>query len=123
METIFDTLNAKGGALGDRYVFREEGAARLVMISGTLTDASRRTLSGQTAEAFWNSLKHVKPLSFGLNCALGAKELRPYGGNLQSLRCVYFGAPECGPLNAFMAMMKRRICWRRKLRIGRKRAG
>ncbi|SIP90252.1 methionine synthase (B12-dependent) [Aromatoleum tolulyticum] len=82
IETIFDTLNAKAAVFAIEKLFAELEAAgghRVpVMISGTITDASGRTLSGQTAEAFWNSLAHARPISFGLNCALGAKELRQY---------------------------------------------
>ena len=78
VETVFDTLNAKAALFAIEQFFEESGRRWPVMISGTITDASGRTLSGQTAEAFWNSLRHVQPLSFGLNCALGAKELRQY---------------------------------------------
>ncbi|MCK0509967.1 methionine synthase [Aromatoleum buckelii] len=82
IETIFDTLNAKAAIFAVEKLFAElarEGGNRVpVMISGTITDASGRTLSGQIAEAFWNSLAHARPISFGLNCALGAKELRQY---------------------------------------------
>jgi 5-methyltetrahydrofolate--homocysteine methyltransferase len=74
VETIFDTLNAKAALFAIEQFFDASGRRWPVMISGTITDASGRTLSGQTAEAFWNSLRHVQPLSFGLNCALGAKE-------------------------------------------------
>ena len=78
IETVFDTLNAKAAIFAVEEVFEEIGNKLPVMISGTITDASGRTLSGQTVGAFWNSLKHVKPISFGFNCALGAKELRQY---------------------------------------------
>ncbi|MRR51111.1 MAG: methionine synthase, partial [Rhodocyclaceae bacterium] len=78
IETIFDTLNAKAAVFACEKHFKHLGRRWPVMISGTITDASGRTLSGQTAEAFWNSLSHAQPLSFGLNCALGAKELRQY---------------------------------------------
>ncbi len=78
IETIFDTLNAKAAAFAVDQVFEEEGLVLLVMISGTITDASGRTLSGQTVEAFYNSLRHVRPLSIGLNCALGPDALRPH---------------------------------------------
>ncbi|MCB0165721.1 MAG: methionine synthase, partial [Anaerolineae bacterium] len=77
-ETIFDTLNAKAAIFGIQTLFAETGEERPLMISGTITDASGRTLSGQTTEAFWNSLAHAQPFSIGLNCALGAKEMRPY---------------------------------------------
>ena len=76
VETVFDTLNAKAALFAIEQFFENVGRRWPVMISGTITDASGRTLSGQTAEAFWNSLSHIKPLSFGLNCALGAGELR-----------------------------------------------
>ncbi len=78
IETIFDTLNAKAAVFAIETLFDELGRRLPVMISGTITDASGRTLSGQTAEAFWNSLSHARPIAFGLNCALGAKELRQY---------------------------------------------
>jgi methionine synthase I (cobalamin-dependent) len=69
---VFDTLNAKAALFAIEQFFENAGRRWPVMISGTITDASGRTLSGQTAEAFWNSLNHIRPLSFGLNCALGA---------------------------------------------------
>src|SRR6185295_18751322 len=78
IETIFDTLNAKAAIFGVEGVFEAQGQRVPVMISGTITDASGRTLSGQTAEAFWYSVMHARPLSVGLNCALGARQLRPY---------------------------------------------
>lgn len=78
IETVFDTLNAKAAAFAVETVFEEDGLRLPVMISGTITDASGRTLSGQTTEAFYNSLRHVKPLSIGLNCALGPDALRPH---------------------------------------------
>jgi len=78
IETIFDTLNAKAAAFAVDQVFEEDGVILPVMISGTITDASGRTLSGQTVEAFYNSLRHVRPLSIGLNCALGPDALRPH---------------------------------------------
>jgi len=82
IETIFDTLNAKAAIMGVKRAFRSAGVELPVMISGTITDASGRTLSGQTTEAFWNSVRHVKPFMIGLNCALGASELRPYVAEL-----------------------------------------
>ncbi len=78
VETIFDTLNAKAALFAVQLVFEQQGYELPIMISGTITDASGRTLSGQTPEAFWNSVKHSKPISVGLNCALGPKELRPH---------------------------------------------
>jgi 5-methyltetrahydrofolate--homocysteine methyltransferase len=78
VETIFDTLNAKAAMFALDEFFEETGVKLPVMVSGTVTDASGRILSGQTVEAFWNSLRHIKPLTFGLNCALGAALMRPY---------------------------------------------
>ena len=78
IETIFDTLNAKAAIFALETLFEERGRRWPVMISGTITDASGRTLSGQVTEAFWNSVRHAKPLLVGLNCALGAAEMRPY---------------------------------------------
>jgi 5-methyltetrahydrofolate--homocysteine methyltransferase len=78
VETIFDTLNAKAALFAIDEFFEEKGVRIPIMISGTVTDASGRILSGQTVEAFWNSLRHAKPLTFGLNCALGAALMRPY---------------------------------------------
>ncbi|NCX94709.1 MAG: methionine synthase, partial [Gammaproteobacteria bacterium] len=78
IETIFDTLNAKAAIVAILRYFKTHGLTRPIMISGTITDASGRTLSGQTAEAFWYSVRHANPISIGFNCALGAKELRPH---------------------------------------------
>ncbi|MDR2209199.1 MAG: methionine synthase [Azoarcus sp.] len=89
IETVFDTLNAKAAVFAIERLFEERGQRLPVMISGTVADASGRTLSGQTVGAFWHSLMHVKPLVFGLNCALGAKELRPYVAELAA-RCGCF---------------------------------
>ncbi|HEY5623086.1 MAG TPA: methionine synthase, partial [Gammaproteobacteria bacterium] len=85
IETIFDTLNAKAAIYAIRSVSEERGADLPIMISGTITDASGRTLSGQTLEAFYNSIRHAKPLIVGLNCALGATDLRPYVGELSNI--------------------------------------
>jgi len=102
LETIFDTLNAKAALFAIEKFFDEAGRRWPVMISGTITDASGRTLSGQTAEAFWNSLRHARPISFGLNCALGAKELRQYVEELSKLCDCYISAhPNAGLPNAF----------------------
>ncbi len=102
IETIFDTLNAKACAFAVDSVFEELGISLPVMISGTITDASGRTLSGQTTEAFYNSLRHVKPLSFGLNCALGPDELRPYVEELSRISESFVSAhPNAGLPNAF----------------------
>jgi 5-methyltetrahydrofolate--homocysteine methyltransferase len=90
VETIFDTLNAKAALFAvDSYFDQQPEARRPIMISGTITDASGRTLSGQTTEAFWNSVKHARPLSVGLNCALGAELMRPYLEELSSVANVY----------------------------------
>ena len=78
VETIFDTLNAKAALFAIDQLFEDSGERVPVMISGTVTDASGRILSGQTVEAFWNSLRHARPITFGLNCALGATLMRPY---------------------------------------------
>ena len=78
VETIFDTLNAKAALFAVQQVFEAQSVELPIMISGTITDASGRTLSGQTPEAFWNSVRHSKPISIGLNCALGPDELRPH---------------------------------------------
>jgi len=78
VETIFDTLNAKAALFAIEDAFDRRGARLPIIVSGTITDASGRTLSGQTPEAFWNSVRHVRPLAVGLNCALGAALMRPY---------------------------------------------
>ncbi|MBS0972420.1 methionine synthase [Serratia rubidaea] len=102
IETIFDTLNAKAAAFAVESEFEALGVTLPIMISGTITDASGRTLSGQTTEAFYNSLRHVKPLSFGLNCALGPDELRQYVAELSRICEGYVSAhPNAGLPNAF----------------------
>ena len=114
IETIFDTLNAKAAIYAIKKFFRDrqkvspkggdlEGASSLpIMISGTITDASGRTLSGQTLEAFYISVSHAQPLSVGLNCALGAKEMRPHIEELSQLAECYTSAyPNAGLPNAF----------------------
>jgi len=101
VETIFDTLNAKAALFAIDEYFDEAGVKLPIMISGTITDASGRTLSGQTTEAFWNSVRHAKPLSVGLNCALGAKQLRPHIEELSRIADVYVSAhPNAGLPNA-----------------------
>ena len=102
IETIFDTLNAKGAIFAIKKYFRDTKQAELpVMISGTITDASGRTLSGQTLEAFYTSIMHAKPLSVGLNCALGAKEMRPHIEELSQIASCYVSAyPNAGLPNA-----------------------
>lgn len=89
VETIFDTLNAKAALFALDELFEDTGERLPIMISGTVTDASGRILSGQTVEAFWNSLRHAKPLTFGLNCALGAALMRPYIAELAKLCDTY----------------------------------
>ncbi len=103
IETIFDTLNAKGAIFAIKKFFRDNpGIPRKeIMISGTITDASGRTLSGQTLEAFYTSIMHAKPLSVGLNCALGAKEMRSYIAELSHIASCYVSAyPNAGLPNA-----------------------
>ena len=78
VETVFDTLNAKAALFAVEVYFDRVGRRLPVIVSGTITDASGRTLSGQTPEAFWNAVRHVRPLAVGLNCALGAALMRPY---------------------------------------------
>ncbi|HMT90272.1 MAG TPA: homocysteine S-methyltransferase family protein, partial [Dermatophilaceae bacterium] len=102
VETIFDTLNAKAAIFALETLFEERGRRWPVVISGTITDASGRTLSGQTTEAFWNSVRHVKPLAIGLNCALGAAEMRPYVAELSRLADTFVSCyPNAGLPNAF----------------------
>ena len=97
VETIFDTLNAKAALFAVSEVFEELGFELPIMISGTITDMSGRLLSGQTPEAFWNSVSHVKPFSIGLNCALGAKEMRPHVHTLATVAGVNISAhPNAG---------------------------
>ncbi|MGL0786760.1 homocysteine S-methyltransferase family protein [Xanthomonas translucens] len=102
VETIFDTLNAKAALYAIEEVFDARGGRLPVMISGTITDASGRTLSGQTAEAFYASVAHGRPLSVGLNCALGASDLRPHVETLARIADGYVSAhPNAGLPNAF----------------------
>ncbi|RYE76633.1 MAG: methionine synthase, partial [Myxococcales bacterium] len=102
IETIFDTLNAKAAIFAVESVFEDYGRRWPVIISGTITDASGRTLSGQTTEAFWNSIRHAKPLLVGLNCALGAKEMRPFLAELSRVADTFVHAyPNAGLPNAF----------------------
>jgi 5-methyltetrahydrofolate--homocysteine methyltransferase len=97
VETIFDTLNAKAALFALDELFEHTGECLPIMISGTVTDASGRILSGQTVEAFWNSLRHAKPLTFGLNCALGAALMRPYVAELAKLCDTYLSCyPNAG---------------------------
>jgi 5-methyltetrahydrofolate--homocysteine methyltransferase len=102
VETIFDTLNAKAALYAIEEVFESRGGRLPVMISGTITDASGRTLSGQTAEAFHASVAHGRPLSIGLNCALGARDLRPHVEALSNITEGFVSAhPNAGLPNAF----------------------
>jgi len=102
VETIFDTLNAKAALYALSELFRERGARVPVMISGTITDRSGRTLSGQTAEAFYYSVCHARPLAVGLNCALGAADLRPHVQTLADVADCYVSThPNAGLPNAF----------------------
>jgi 5-methyltetrahydrofolate--homocysteine methyltransferase len=102
IETVFDTLNAKAALFAVREVFDQMGTDLPIIVSGTITDASGRTLSGQTTEAFWNSIRHARPVAVGLNCALGGKQLRPYIEELSRIAdtrvCAY---PNAGLPNAF----------------------
>lgn len=102
VETVFDTLNAKAALFAIEDVFEQVGKQLPIMISGTITDQSGRTLSGQTAEAFWNSVRHVAPFTIGLNCALGAEQLRPYVSDISRIAdtfvCTY---PNAGLPNEF----------------------
>src|SRR5690606_22182164 len=102
VETVFDTLNAKAALYAIEEAFDARGGRLPVMISGTITDASGRTLSGQVAEAFYASVAHGRPLSVGLNCALGAKDLRPHVETLATVAEGYVSAhPNAGLPNAF----------------------
>src|SRR5687767_4860340 len=102
VETIFDTLNAKAAIFALETLFEERGRRWPVIISGTITDASGRTLSGQVTEAFWNSIRHARPLAVGLNCALGAAEMRQYVAELSRVSdCFVSCYPNAGLPNAF----------------------
>ncbi|HTQ14149.1 MAG TPA: methionine synthase [Rhizomicrobium sp.] len=102
IETVFDTLNAKAAIFAIEEVFAETGERLPVWISGTITDLSGRTLTGQTAEAFWHSIRHARPFAVGLNCALGARELRPYVDELsQAADTLVSAHPNAGLPNAF----------------------
>ncbi len=102
VETIIDTLNAKAALFAIDELFEERGERVPIMISGTITDQSGRLLSGQTAEAFWNSIRHAQPLTIGFNCALGADLLRPYVAEVSRVADTYICAyPNAGLPNAF----------------------
>jgi 5-methyltetrahydrofolate--homocysteine methyltransferase len=102
VETVFDTLNAKAAIFAVETLFEEHGRRWPVVVSGTITDASGRTLSGQTTEAFWNSVRHARPIAVGLNCALGAADLRPYVAELSRVAdCFVSCHPNAGLPNEF----------------------
>ncbi|MGD1171269.1 methionine synthase [Mycobacterium seoulense] len=102
VETIFDSLNAKAAVFAIETLFEERGRRWPVIISGTITDASGRTLSGQVTEAFWNSIRHAKPIAVGLNCALGAPEMRPYIAEMSRIADTFVSCyPNAGLPNAF----------------------
>ena len=102
LETIFDTLNAKAAAFAVENVFEQRGERYPVMVSGTITDASGRTLSGQTTEAFYHSMHHLSPLAMGLNCALGPDLLRQYVNELSTVAdCLVSAHPNAGLPNEF----------------------
>ncbi len=102
IETIFDTLNAKAAIFALETLFEERGRRWPIIISGTITDASGRTLSGQVTEAFWNSVRHAAPLAVGFNCALGASEMRPYIAELSRLADTFISCyPNAGLPNSF----------------------
>ena len=102
VETIFDTLNGKAALFAIETFFEDSGLQLPVMISGTITDASGRTLSGQTVQAFWHSVRHIKPFSIGFNCALGAEQMRPYIADIAMIADTYVCAfPNAGLPNEF----------------------
>lgn len=102
IETIFDSLNAKAAIFAVETLFEETGRRWPVVISGTITDASGRTLSGQVTEAFWNAMRHARPLAVGLNCALGAREMRPYLAEMSRIADTFVSCyPNAGLPNAF----------------------
>lgn len=102
IETIFDTLNAKAAVFALETLFEDRGRRWPVIISGTITDASGRTLSGQVTEAFWNSIRHANPIAVGLNCALGAPEMRPYIAEMSRIADTFVSCyPNAGLPNAF----------------------
>ena len=97
VETVFDTLNCKAALFAINQILKEKNIEIPIFISGTITDASGRTLSGQTVEAFWNSIKHIKPAGVGLNCALGAELIRPWLNDLSNIADTFvFVFPNAG---------------------------
>jgi 5-methyltetrahydrofolate--homocysteine methyltransferase len=108
IETIFDTLNAKAAIFAIKKYFRDTKKQSLpIMISGTITDASGRTLSGQTLEAFYTSIAHARPLSVGLNCALGAAEMRPHIAELSKIAACYTSPTQMRGFRIPWAFMKK----------------
>ena len=121
IETIFDTLNAKAAGVATLEVFEEKGIELPIMISGTITDRSGRTLSGQTPEAFWYSMRHLKPFSIGLNCALGADLMRPYLAELASVADARISAyPNAGLPNAMGEYDETPTTWRARWSRGQR---
>jgi 5-methyltetrahydrofolate--homocysteine methyltransferase len=111
VETIFDTLNAKAAVFALETLFEQRGRRWPVIISGTITDASGRTLSGQVTEAFWNSIRHARPLAVGLNCALGAPEMRPYIAEVSRIADTFVSCyPNAGLPNAFGEYDETPVC-------------
>ncbi|MCB0928284.1 MAG: methionine synthase [Mycolicibacterium insubricum] len=111
VETIFDTLNAKAAIFGIETLFEQRGRRWPVIISGTITDASGRTLSGQVTEAFWNSIRHARPIAVGLNCALGAPEMRPYIAEMARIADTFVSCyPNAGLPNAFGEYDESPVC-------------
>ena len=97
VETVFDTLNCKAALIAINQILKEKNLDLPIFISGTITDASGRTLSGQTVEAFWNSIKHIQPIAVGLNCALGAEQIRPWLNDLSNIADTFvFVYPNAG---------------------------
>src|SRR5438045_4638548 len=102
IETVFDTLNLKAGLIAVEEAFAERGRRIPLMLSVTITDRSGRTLSGQTIDAFWVSVAHARPLAVGINCALGAREMRPYLAELSRVATTFISSyPNAGLPNAF----------------------
>ena len=97
VETVFDTLNCKAALFAINQILKEKNLELPIFISGTITDASGRTLSGQTVEAFWNSISHIQPMAVGLNCALGAEQIRPWLNDLSNIANTFvFVYPNAG---------------------------
>jgi 5-methyltetrahydrofolate--homocysteine methyltransferase len=120
IETIFDTLNAKAAIYAVKELFDDLGFEAPVMPPVTITDQSDRTLSGQTAKAFWHSVGHGRPLTVGINCALGPDHMRPFVADLARVADCYLSAyPNAGLPKAFGGMAKRRRRWRSTSKNGR----